>query len=679
MAHTIAQVAIPAPLLRTFDYRIPKEFLGMVQAGVRVQVPFGRQEKIGIVVGLTNTSPFKRLRKIATVYDETQALLSPELMELILWGAKHYIAPPGEAFRAVLPGPFWKPTTRSRKVKPPKDPTGFVPKQVTYNPDQNKAIDTVWNFLDKEAPSSKDAPHVFLLHGVTGSGKTEIYLELARRLLKQDKSALLLVPEIALTPQLLGRCQSELPFPIGSYHSGMTPRQRQDVWQQCYEGKLRMVVGTRSALFLPLQDLALITVDEEHDSSFKQEDRFRYNARDLAVVRGKIENSAVLLGSATPALESLQRAQSGKYHYLTLPERASGGKLPETFFVNLGQQDDDNRDKSERSLISKKLAQALDEGLQRGEQSILFLNRRGFSPVQLCKDCGEFLQCPHCHISLTLHKHKRQLLCHYCLHEQKESPSCSYCGSVKLIWVGSGTERIEQDLSTQFPRARIARLDRDTTSVKGTLENTLAAMRKGEIDILIGTQILTKGHDYSNVTLVGVLLAETSLNFPDFRAGERTFQMITQVAGRAGRGERPGRVVVQGFQPNHYVMRYALDQDYNGFAERELRQRQELDYPPFQRLIQVVLRSTEQQHAVKAAGAAADKFRSWLGKSATLMGPAPCPIEKLRNQYRWQFILKTAHYPYVRDILLSRLDADFQNVLPSTVHMAVNVDPINML
>ncbi len=691
MPAAVAKIAIPAPLYRLFDYAIPETLQDQIQVGVRVQVPFGRQDKIGIVVELAETSTFKRLKAINAVLDEAP-LIDEKMMELVLWGARHYLAPPGEAFRAVLPAAFWKPTKRRRTVKPPPAPAAFQPKDINFNEGQLQAIETIWGDIDSrrvtranlrtvisdaaEGLRMRQDPStgIYLLHGVTGSGKTEVYLELARRLLDSSPhtSILILVPEIGLTPQLLGRSAAELPVPVVGYHSGMTPRQRQEVWEQCQRGDIRVVVGTRSALFLPLQELQMIVVDEEHDGSFKQEERYRYNARDLAIVRGRIEEATVILGSATPSLESLQRCRENKYQYLTLPERAGPGELPKLEFVDLGREASD-------CLLSRELAEGIDDTLQRGEQCMLFLNRRGFSPVQLCRDCGAFLQCPHCQISLTLHKGKQRLVCHYCLYEQKEAPTCSSCGSARVIWVGHGTERIEEDLQQRFPRARIARLDRDTTAKKGVLEATLEAMRQGQIDILVGTQILTKGHDYSQVTLVGVLLAEGTLNFPDFRASERTFQVITQVAGRAGRGDQAGRVIIQGYQPQHYVMRAALDHDYAGLSDRELATRRDLHYPPFARLIQLVFRALDSSKTIKACASAADHLNGAIGKYGQLLGPAPCAIEKLRGQYRWQLLIKTHQYPHVRDRLQACLDADFPNILPSGVHVAVDVDPLNML
>lgn len=672
MSKSIAKIAVPVPVYKLFDYKVPAPLQASIQPGMRVQVPFGKQEKIGIVVELSNKSDFKRLKSLGALLDESP-LLSPKLIELILWGARHYLTPPGEAFHAALPANFWKAPRRRRSPTEPKEMVPYERKDITLSPEQTAAIDAIWNKLEETSS------HTHLLHGVTGSGKTEVYLELARRLLKQGHSVLLLAPEISLTPQLVGRCQAQLSVPVGLYHSGLTARQREEIWEQCAHGQQHIIVGTRSALFLPLQSLRLIIVDEEHDSSLKQEERFRYNARDLAVVRGQLEQAVVVLGSATPSLESYRRCQEGKYTYLHLPDRPGAGKLPEFRFIDLREKDYTERDRDEATLISRPLSEELNQVLQRGEQALLFLNRRGFSPVRLCQDCGEHLQCPNCHITLTLHKQAKRLRCHYCEHQQQVAGSCGHCGSSRVTWVGSGTERVEDELKTQFPRARIARLDRDTTQKKGALEETLLKMRQGEIDILVGTQILTKGHDYDKVTLVGVLLAEASLNFPDFRAAERTFQLITQVAGRAGRGERPGRVLVQGFQPDHYALQCALAHDFEAFFKRELKEREALHYAPYYRLIQLILRAPTQRELQSAAERFTPQLHQWLAGRANILGPAPCPLEKLRGQFRWHYLLKTQHYAPVRDILQAHLDVDLNNILPSKVSLAIDVDPLNML
>ncbi len=665
------KIAVPLPVPKLFDYRVPAKLADRIKPGMRVQVPFGRGTKIGLAIRPIGHSSLSSLKEIESLLD-TVPMVPPPLLQTIAWGADYYLAPLGEALKTTLPDLLWKPPRPRRR---PPQPIATADDFATHpqhqlNVTQQTALQTILTEGCKASP--------FLLHGVTGSGKTEIYQEVAEQVLSKQGSVLILVPEISLTPQLIGRFQARFSLPIGSYHSGLTPRQRESVWEKCLDGELRLVIGTRSALFLPLQRLQCIVVDEEHDSSYKQEGRFRYHARDLAIVRGQKESCPVILGSATPSLESYHHAQSGKYCYIQLPERAGPGRLPDIHFIDLRRQTPPTYGE-EPSLISDKLASELDQTLQRGEQSLLFLNRRGFHSIQLCSACGESLQCPHCSISLTLHKKTRQIVCHYCLYEQKEVTRCPSCDSEQMTWVGWGTERIEAELKERLPRARIARLDRDTTRKRGTLSEILGQMKRHEIDILIGTQILTKGHDYPAVTLVGVLLAESTLRFPDLRAAERTFQLVTQVAGRAGRGERPGQVLVQGYNPNHYSLRSALAQDYSEFAELELKFRQQLGYPPFQRLVQIVFRSPTQKEACQAAQNSLKLLNQKISPPLKILGPAPCPIEKLRGAYRWQLLLKGPSTGAQRRQLQALLDADFPNSLPSKTKVTVDVDPITML
>lgn len=515
----------------------------------------------------------------------------------------------------------------------------------------------------------------FLLHGITGSGKTEVYLRAIEHYVAAGRGALVLVPEIALTPQLVRRFRARLGDGLAVLHSGLSDGARYDQWRRLRRGEVRVAIGARSAIFAPVRDLALIVVDEEHDASFKQEDGVRYNARDMALLRGHREGAAVVLGSATPSLESVQNVAQGKLTRLVLAERPTGGRLPEVELIDLTRF---RPPRDEAPFLSVPLRNAVAETLGRGEQSILFLNRRGFSNFVLCHGCGEVLQCEHCAISMTWHRRRRMLRCHYCDAARPLPARCPACGRPELEPVGQGTERIEDALATLYPRARVARLDRDTAAGRG-LRDILGRMRAGEIDILVGTQMVTKGHDFPNVTLVGVIAADAGLNFPDFRAAERTFQLLAQVAGRAGRGRRPGRVLVQTWNPEHPCLVAASRHDHAAFAARELEQRRALGYPPFTHAAAIRVDGRDPRDVEAAARQVADILtRAGAGLEGTrLRGPAPAPIERIRGRTRWAMLLTAANRAD-RARLLAALDAA-DLALPRDVRVAIDVDPQDFL
>ncbi len=515
----------------------------------------------------------------------------------------------------------------------------------------------------------------FLLHGITGSGKTEVYLHAIERCLARGRGALVLVPEIALTPQLVRRFRARLGDAIAVMHSGLTDAARFDQWRRLRRGEVRVAIGARSAIFAPVEALGLIIVDEEHDSSYKQGDGVRYNARDMALLRGHREAAAVVLGSATPSMESTHNAAVGKLRRLVLAERPTGGRLPEVELVDL-RQDRPPRDAA--PFLSVPLRNALAHALGRGEQSILFLNRRGFSNYVQCRTCGVVPECDQCAVALTWHRGPQLLRCHYCDAVRALPGTCPECHRGELGLPGHGTERVEEALRSLFPAARVARLDRDTAAGRGLAE-VLSAMREGRIDILVGTQMVTKGHDFPAVTLVGVLAADAGLAFPDFRAAERTFQQLAQVAGRAGRGQRAGRVIVQTWNPAVPCLEAVRRHDHAAFAAQELELRRDMGYPPFEHAVGVRLDARDPAAVEAVARALADRLRAEMGPGGeiTLRGPAPAPLLRLRGRTRWAMLLTAAR----RDRLRALLDACDPTAFPkpADVRIIVDVDPQDFL
>jgi len=544
-----------------------------------------------------------------------------------------------------------------------------------------------------------DAFQVYLLHGVTGSGKTEVYLRLAGRARAAGRSALLLVPEIALTHQLVTRAQERFGAEVAVLHSGLAPGQRWDEWRRVARGEARVVVGTRSAVFAPLVDLGLVVVDEEHDPAYKQDEGLRYHGRDLAIVRAQLARVPVLLGSATPSIESHHQALAGKYRRLTLEERVHGRPLPEVTIVDL--RSDAGRParvpvdettpprptpagavaEPDAPLFSPTLLEAMRTTLERGEQTLLFLNRRGFASALHCLVCGEPAGCPSCSVSLTFHRRRAALLCHHCGYARAaRDVTCAACRRGALAALGLGTERVEAEIARLFPSARIGRLDRDTTTRQGAHRRILEAWARGELDVLIGTQMVAKGHDVPGVTLVGVLQADVALSMPDFRAAERAFQLLTQVAGRAGRGERPGKVIVQTYRPTHHSLVAAATHDYASFAPTELEARREVGYPPFVRLVVLRLEGPDAARTATFAESLADGIRAACDATGVVLrGPAPAPIERLRDRFRWQILVSSASTRALHDVVRTVQRAWKAASAARTIRLVVDVDPVSML
>jgi len=511
----------------------------------------------------------------------------------------------------------------------------------------------------------------FLLHGVTGSGKTEVYLQAIAHVLGRGKTALVLVPEIALTPQLVKRFKRRFACGIAVLHSALSDGERFDEWRRIRRAEAKIVIGARSAIFAPLERIGMIVVDEEHDASYKQSEGVRYNARDLALVRGKMERACVVLGSATPLVTSFHAAQNGRLGYLHLPMRVRDLPMPTVELL-------DGRGRKGETFLPEMNA-ALENNLGQGGQALLFINRRGFATFLICAECGHVLSCPNCSVTLTYHRRKERHSCHYCDYSIPAPSLCPSCQSPAIALLGRGTQRVEEEVKALFPQARVSRMDRDTTRGRGGHDRVLRGVEDGSIDILIGTQMIAKGHDFPGVTLVGVVSADATLNLPDFRSAERTFQLITQVMGRAGRGNSPGRVVVQSLAPDHYAITRAAAYDFAGFYAEELTFRREAGYPPFAHLAALIFSGTREAAVEKGAETAAAllrKVRQEVRSRVEILGPASATLAKVRGRYRWQILLKS---PGRND--LHRLLAAFRGKvkLPATVRLAIDVDPVDLL
>ncbi len=738
MGEQFADIVFPVSLKKSFSYRVPESLHGLVSPGMRCSVSFGRRQTIGLVTGLANqtTAPVKSLKPIDSLLD-TEPSLTPDLLKLGQWIAEYYYCSVGEALFAILPSGYRKapkaflrllPEAEDQKVEAllgklgklrgvnvEKLKSGKVPLTARTREladalkkealgdlkldgsfDGSRIKRKVGNATEQAPPklhaqqqSALDAIsgplnlstfQTFLLHGVTGSGKTEVYLRAIAQVIEKGKQAIVLIPEIALTPQTVDRFTGRFGDRVAVLHSRLSSGERTLQWQRFALGEAKVAVGARSALFAPAQDLGLIVVDEEHEGSYKQEDAPRYHARDAAVKRAQLCGAVALLGSATPSLESVQNARSGKYTLLSLPERVNRKPLPRVKVVDL--KEEWNIRKEDRPVLSLALQEAIKETLDKKEQGLLFLNRRGFSTLALCLKCGEQVQCPSCSVPVTYHKGRflggeNVLLCHYCNWMGPIPTKCAKCGDGQVKLVGLGTEKVEAELKEKFPGARVERMDMDTTRGVGSHEAILNRFRRREIDLLVGTQMIAKGHDFPGVTLVGIIGADTGLALPDFRASEKVFQLLVQVSGRAGRADKEGAIYLQTFHPNHMCVQAAMRHDNEGFWETELELRKALEYPPFVKLGLLVYRAKEEKKAHQAAEKAAEILRKEGGRlKVEVVGPAPAAIFRLRNQYRFQILLKCEKPQPLRQ-LLALLDSKMET--PSGVFRAVDLDPQSML
>jgi primosomal protein N' (replication factor Y) len=546
--------------------------------------------------------------------------------------------------------------------------TSWARPRHTLTEPQRQAFEAIRDALERRRFQA------FLLHGVTGSGKTEVYLNAIEAALASGRGALLLVPEIALTPAVAGQFHSRFGDQVAILHSAFNDAERAGQWRRLRSGEARVGVGTRSAVFAPVRDLGLVIVDEEHDQSYKQEETPRYNGRDVAVLRAQRAGAVAVLGSATPSLESRYNAARGKYTLLELPARIADRPMPSVEIVDMREEFLETR---QSALFSRRLLDAIAAKLEAGEQTILLMNRRGFSSSVSCRSCGERLQCVHCAIGLTFHRRDNRLLCHYCNYAQRVPKACPNCGSEYLYFLGSGSEKVEDELRRHFPEARVARLDRDTAAGKNQYERILGGFREGVFDILAGTQMIAKGHDIPNVTLVGVINADIGLALPDFRAAERTFQLLTQVAGRAGRHHLPGLVIIQTNSPGHYAIVCAAAQDYAKFYEKELEFRRLMRYPPFCAMANVLVRAATQEAAMRLSAEAAQQLGPG-GDGIKILGPAEAPVPRLKNEYRYQILVKALSRPRLNEMLHALRRYSVEQKWPAAA-LVVDVDPMTLL
>ena len=636
-------------------YEIPASM--DLQPGMRVRVDLRNSETTGIVYRLSEHTELSYTKPVREVLDG-EPVINHDLMNTAEWMARYYLCSIGESLWTVIPKGIRK---RNKTVS--QEAFSQQEDEFDLTPEQEKVYSTLKAAVDEKRGNS------FLLYGVTGSGKTEIYLRIIHEVVKRGEGAILLVPEISLTPQTVRYFAKRVGDELAILHSRLTPAEKINEWYRILSGEKRIVIGARSAIFAPLQRIGMIIIDEEHETSYKSEETPRYSAKSVAFYRAKRHHASLILGSATPSVESYYHAKLGGLQLLHLPNRVLNQKLPKTSISDL-------RKVRGNTFISSPLFTAIEKRLQREEQVILFLNRRGFSPHVYCETCGHVFRCQHCDITLTFHKRSRNLSCHYCGYVETPPDLCPNCSAETISFSGFGTEKIENVLKDHFPGAVTVRMDTDTVRKRGSLSKILNAFSKRQIDILIGTQIVSKGLHFPNVTLVGVLNADIPLNFPDFRSAERTFNLITQVSGRAGRSEKGGAVIIQTYNPAHYAIQTARNQDYEEFFTREIKFRQALVYPPFCRIIRMVFRGENVEALLESGNRAAAFIREHCKEFISLLGPTHCPLSRIKNNYRVHLILKVKETGSVKRIL-----GELQELMRGSGegYMEIDIDPMSML
>lgn len=736
MQHQLLHIAVPAPLRKLFDY-LPIPSPIDYQPGMRVLVPFGRKAVVGIIVAMDNHSDVnaKKLKRITRLLDD-EPLFSASLLKLLMWAADYYHYPVGEVLHQALPPhlrgaepalvrqetfyqltqagkraelsdfkkaprqwealetlrdclrlsphpfgvsqheanarlikPAFLKQLISKKIVETIKSTGYEKNELLLShplsliPTQENAVNTIW-----------EKHHVFncfVLYGVTGSGKTEVYLNVVQRAIEQGRQALILIPEIGLSPQTLSRFKERLGTSIGVLHSGLTDRERTDTWLKAKNGSISVIIGTRSAIFTDFSNLGVIVVDEAHDASYKQWEGFKYHARDLAVRRAQNQNIPVILGSATPSISTLAQVWQGHYQLLNLPHRIGDAQLPPIRLI------DCRRIRTQHGLVPD-VIQQVQKTIQRGEQVLFFLNRRGVAPALLCQECGWVSQCQRCERPMTLHSRPEKLLCHHCEKSQRIPSACPTCKHASLINLGLGTQGLEQGLAELFPGISSVRIDRDSTRKKGSLDVHLQAIHSGQAQLLIGTQMLAKGHHFPNVTLVVMLDIDGGLYSADFTATENLAQQIVQVAGRAGRAEKPGQVLIQTYHPDHPLLQTLLSTNYITFAEEVARERKSAACPPYAYYVLVSAEAVNKE----ACEIFLTEVRTLLAENATgvrLLGPLPAPIEKLAGRYRWQLLLTSSHRQELHRLLKQQLPYIEGLKSIRKVRWSIDVDPIDLL
>ena len=729
MSEAQALIAVPLPIAtEAFSYLVPEEFTTTAAPGVRVRVPFRNRELTGYLVStapVSDPGPRPQIKPILAVLDEAP-VLSVKMLALTKWVADYYGSSWGEAIENALPRwvKYGKKTEKYiAKAQEKGAPPSEKPVDYELTPEQKKAFEIILGKLEQikstawghgpramghETSARLDVDRgscPVLLFGVTGSGKSELYIRTIKETLKQGRSAIVLVPEIALTEQLKRFFAGHFGGELEILHSKMTDGERFLAWKRIEFGTCRVVLGPRSAVFAPVPDLGLIIMDEEHEGSYKQETTPRYHAREVALWRSRHENALFIMGTATPSLESMRAAERGDFIRLDLTRRIDEKAMPKVEVIDLKRYEGE---KKPSAIFSPPLLKEIEKNLAANEGTMLLLNRRGFSTSIRCRECGETEKCKACQVSLTYHQETGRLLCHYCNYQRKVPETCSSCKAPILKFMGFGTEKVESEVAKFFPKARIARLDADTTKKKDAHEKILEAFREKKIDVLIGTQMIAKGFDFPHVTLVGVVLADVGLKLPDFRSGERTFQLMTQFAGRAGRGSKPGRVYIQTYLPDHPSLAFAKNHDFLSYYTHETRFRDEFHYPPFRSLVNIIIRSRDEKKAYLFAREMRDELNRILGNSGLgtrdlkrqgsqthpeergtsprsqrtsveIIGPAPLPFYKLRGHFRWHVMLKLPTLNTSHDMTQKIYRTLMKLKKPSSVAFAIDVDPLNIL
>lgn len=670
-----AEIVLDVPLRKTFTYSIPGDLNENLAVGDMVLVPFGRQKKLGFCFGLHNQKPTEFEAKDILQIAHPK-ILSTTQIDWVKRCVDFYQTSPGQVLTNSIPSYFWDvknlkkeklPTTRGIKW-----PKGSTTDEIELTSDQQTVVQDISQFNQEFS--------VHLIHGVTGSGKTEVYIELFKKNLKQGLSCLFLVPEIGLTPQMLSRLHSHFPDQLLVMHSGLTPNQKITQWLAAKDSTPKVLVGTRSALFAPFEKLGLIVLDEEQDTSYKQDSRFRYHARDVAIIRGKSQSCPVILGSATPSLETYYLSQQKIYHYHQIKTRFGNAKFDPIKVIDFQKE----REQTESPLyLSKAIHDEIDECLTSGQQVLLYVGQRGHSQNAYCVSCEEIQLCPNCSVGLTYHKPKSVLKCHYCEYEQSFDEICLTCKTKSLALIGFGTQSIEEEVLTWHPKIKLSRLDSDVATTAGKLHAILDDFYNKKIHLLLGTQMIAKGHDFANVGLVAIVGLDSGLGLPDFRSGEKTFQTLVQVAGRGGRRDNPCKIIVQSFNPKHPSLQFGINKDYKGMAEWELEARKSLMYPPFARLVQVRFLSTSLKDLERFLNDLSHHFLGRLLQEYSLadlriLGPVDLPLAKIQGKYRKHVLFKVRRGLKLQSFL-NYIHSYLELSTPAKISYQVDVDPMSLL
>ena len=636
---------------KAFHYSIPKELESKLQIGHEVVVPFGRRQTIGYVIGFVDKPDVARVKDIIKISSEIP-LFSEKQLELAKWIAEYYCSFLSSALKLMMP-PQGK--TSNSQPQTSKQITNTKSQIPNLTAEQQQAVEEILR-----AENDK-----FLLYGVTGSGKTEVYMRVIARVLEQGESAIVLVPEIGLTPQMVERFVGRFGDHVALLHSSLTLKQRSIEWQRVAKGSARIVLGTRSAIFAPVKNLGVIVIDEEFENSYKQDRSPRYHAREVAFFLAEQHNAVVVMGTATPSIETYYQAELGNYKKLVLSERIDSRPMPTVEIVDMR--------KAKGFILSDRLRQALKETLERKEQAILFINRRGYFTFVMCKDCGYTVKCPACSVALTYHTTEKQLVCNHCGLKVAAPAICPQCNSSSLIYLGTGTQRIEKEVADICPTARVLRYDRDAVTRRGSHELIFQTFGQGRADVLIGTQMVTKGLDVAKVTLVGIVAADTALYLPDLRSAEHTFQLLTQVAGRAGRHHLPGKVIIQTHNPEHYAICAAAKHDYEEFYAQEIKHRQELGYPPFSKLVSILVSGKTESKVNKII----EDIKVFLKKRIHegVLGPAPAVLPRVRGEWRYHILIKSTDLDKIRRAIAETLE---KVVVPVDIRVVVDVEPMSL-